>query len=135
SHMMARSVLIDSPWSEYSGKTTRSIVGLLCRALPTNAHTRAVCASRSVGVWTTGFWSCTKPITTPLGVLLRPPSPLTATSIVTGDDRTRAVRQNDYGRVNSSDTRSFGAPASGRQKISGVGSELLEALSDERTKV
>ena len=40
-----------------------------------------VCAARSAGVTTTGNCSCTRPITTPFGDLLRPPSPFISCSI------------------------------------------------------
>ena len=66
---------IERPCSEYSGKTTRSIVAMFRRALPTIATILSVCAARSAGVTTTGSCNCTRPITTPLGDLLRPPSP------------------------------------------------------------
>src|ERR1700686_3089297 len=75
-HMMAGSVLIDSPCRAYSGNTTRSMVGMLRRALPTMSTMRRVCAASWSGVATTGSWSWTSPITRPLGVLFNPPSAL-----------------------------------------------------------
>ena len=78
-HMMAGLVSIDSPCRLYSGNTTRSIVGRLPRALATTSATiRAVCRARSSGVRTTGSCAWTRPITTPLGLLLRPPRPFIA---------------------------------------------------------
>src|SRR5262245_51875482 len=79
-HMMAGFVSIDSPCNAYSGKTTRSIVGMPSRAFATIRQIFSVCRARSSGVATTGNWSCTSPITTPLGDLFRPPSPLTVVS-------------------------------------------------------
>src|SRR5450755_641301 len=75
-HISSGAVLIDRPCSEYSGKTTRSRPALLRRALPTIATTRSACAASCAGVSTTGSCSCTRPMTTPFGDLLRPPSPL-----------------------------------------------------------
>ena len=75
-HMIASSVAIERPCSEYSGNTTRSIVPRLRRAFPTISTMRSVCLRSSSGVETTGSCSCTTPITTPLGDLLSPPSPL-----------------------------------------------------------
>ena len=53
-HMMAGLVSIDRPCRAYSGNTTRSMVGMLRRALPTMATMRRVWAARSSGVLTTG---------------------------------------------------------------------------------
>ena len=75
-HMSAGSVLIESPCSEYSGNTTRSIPGRLRRALPTRSTIRPVWAASSDGVVTVGSCSWTMPSTTPAGDLLSPPSPL-----------------------------------------------------------
>src|SRR5947209_15167500 len=75
SHMISGLVSIESPCSEYSGKTTRSIVAKLRRALPTMATMRCVCCARSAFVVTTGNCDCTRPMTTPLGDLFNPPSP------------------------------------------------------------
>src|SRR5882672_3959724 len=75
-HMIAGSMLIDRPCSAYSGNTTRSMVGMLRRALPTMSTMRCVCAANSSGVATVGSCSWTSPITTPLGVLFNPPSAL-----------------------------------------------------------
>src|SRR5580693_4914478 len=74
-HMISGFMSIDRPCKEYSGKTTRSIVAMLRRALPTVATIFCVCAARSAGVTTTGNCNCTTPTTTPFGDLLRPPSP------------------------------------------------------------
>ena len=41
---------------------------------------RAVWRARSAGVLTTGNCACTSPITTPLGLLLRPPNPFMPSS-------------------------------------------------------
>ncbi len=73
--MMAGFVSIDRPCSAYSGKTTRSMPDRLARALATMETIRAVCPASSAGVETTGNCNCTRPMTTPLGLLLRPPSP------------------------------------------------------------
>src|SRR6266446_3454412 len=75
-HMMAGLVSIDRPCSAYSGNTTRSMVGMLRRALPTISTMRRVCAASCSGVLTFGSCSCTRPMTTPLGVLFSPPSAL-----------------------------------------------------------
>src|SRR5882672_3388627 len=75
-HMIAGLVSMDRPWSAYSGNTTRSMVGRLRRALPTMATMRWVWAARWSGVATTGSCNCTTPITTPFGVLFKPPSAL-----------------------------------------------------------
>src|SRR6185369_4695842 len=75
-HMMSGLVSIDRPCSAYSGNTTRSMVDRLRRALPTIARIFSVCRARSSGVFTTGSCNCTIPITTPLGDLFSPPSPL-----------------------------------------------------------
>ena len=77
-HISSGAVLIDRPCSEYSGNTTRSMVGRLRRALPTIATMRSVCAASSAGFVTVGNCSCTMPSTTPAGDRLRPPSPLMA---------------------------------------------------------
>src|ERR1700678_2168367 len=77
-HMIAGFISIDRPCREYSGKTTRSIVAMLRRALPTIATIFFVCAARSAGVTTTGNCNCTTPTTTPFGDLLRPPRPFIA---------------------------------------------------------
>ena len=77
-HMIAGFMSIDRPCREYSGKTTRSIVAMLRRALATVATIFCVCAARSAGVTTTGNCNCTTPTTTPFGDLLRPPSPFIA---------------------------------------------------------
>ena len=61
-HMMAGSVFIDRPCNAYSGKTTRSMVPMLARALATIATMRSVWAASCAGVATTGNWSCTSPI-------------------------------------------------------------------------
>mmetsp|Transcript_6374 Transcript_6374/g.20012 ORF Transcript_6374/g.20012 Transcript_6374/m.20012 type:complete len:144 (+) Transcript_6374:708-1139(+) len=74
-HMIAGFVSIDRPWREYSGNTTRSIVGKFRRALATKSTIHWVCTARSVGVTTLGSWSCTTPKTTPFGDLFRPPRP------------------------------------------------------------
>ena len=58
-HMIAGFVSIDRPWREYSGNTTRSIVGKFRRALATKSTIHWVCTARSVGVTTLGSWSCT----------------------------------------------------------------------------
>src|SRR5476649_21957 len=79
-HMIAGLVSIDRPCSAYSGKTTRSVVDMLRRALPTRSQMRLVCRPRSSGVTTVGFWNCTSPVPTPSGDLLRPPRPLMASS-------------------------------------------------------
>src|SRR5881396_1304422 len=75
-HMISGLVSIESPCSEYSGKTTRSMVGMFFRALVTIALILLVCAARSALVTTTGSCDCTRPITTPSGDLFNPPSPL-----------------------------------------------------------
>src|SRR6516162_9399842 len=80
-HMIAGSVLIDRPCSAYSGNTTRSMVGMLRRALPTMSTMRRVCAASSSGVATVGSCSWTRPITRPLGVLFNPPSALMSASL------------------------------------------------------
>jgi hypothetical protein len=69
-------VSIDRPCSEYSGKTTRSIVDMPLRAFAAIAQIFLVCAARSLLVAMVGNCSCTNPITTPSGVLFNPPSPL-----------------------------------------------------------
>ena len=46
-HMISGLVSIDRPCSEYSGKTTRSMVAMLRRALATSAQMRSVCRARS----------------------------------------------------------------------------------------
>ncbi len=74
--MISGLVSIDRPWSEYSGNTTRSMVGMPLRALVTMAEILFVCAARSAFVATTGSWSCTNPMTTPSGDLFNPPSPV-----------------------------------------------------------
>src|SRR5258708_28828970 len=74
-HMIAGVVSMDRPCSEYSGNTTRSMVPRLRRALPTMVTIFSVCRARSCGVATTGSCSCTSPMTTPCGDLLRPPNP------------------------------------------------------------
>ncbi len=74
--MIAGLVSMDRPWSAYSGNTTRSMVGRLRRALPTMATMRWVWAASWSGVATTGSCNCTTPITTPFGVLFKPPSAL-----------------------------------------------------------
>src|SRR5216683_2758034 len=74
--MIAGLVSIDRPWRAYSGNTTRSMVGRLRRALPTMATMRWVWSASSPGVATTGSCSCTTPMTTPFGVLFKPPSAL-----------------------------------------------------------
>src|SRR5690606_14577539 len=74
-HMMAGLVSMDRPCSAYSGKTTRSMVPRLRRALPTSSTMRAVCCCRSAGVSTTGSCNCTKPMTTPFSDLFNPPRP------------------------------------------------------------
>ncbi len=74
-HMISGFVSMDRPWSEYSGKTTRSIVERLRRALPTISTMRAVWRFRSSGVATVGSCSCTQPMTTPLSDLFNPPRP------------------------------------------------------------
>src|ERR1700722_10712266 len=81
-HMISGFMSIDSPCSEYSGKTTRSIVAMLRRALPTVATIFCVCAARSAGVATTGNSDSTPPTSTPFGDLLRPPSPFIAPPLV-----------------------------------------------------
>src|ERR1700690_631680 len=81
-HMIAGFISIDRPCREYSGKTTRSVVAMLRRALPTVATIFFVCAARSAGVTTTGNCNCTTPTTTPFGDLLRPPSPFIAPALV-----------------------------------------------------
>src|SRR5277367_3535597 len=81
-HMIAGFMSIDRPCREYSGKTTRSIVAMLRRALPTVATIFFVCAARSAGVTTTGNCNCTTPTTTPFGDLLRPPSTFIAPPLV-----------------------------------------------------
>ena len=53
-HMISGLVSIDRPCSEYSGNTTRSMVAMLRRALPTIAQIRSVCAPDPSGVTTTG---------------------------------------------------------------------------------
>src|SRR5437660_1059721 len=80
-HMMSGLASIDSPCSEYSGNTTRSMVERLRRALPTMVTMRSVWRVRSALVATTGNCSCTSPMTTPLGDLLRPPSPFMSNSL------------------------------------------------------
>src|SRR5436190_18670960 len=75
-HISSGAVLIDNPCNAYSGKTTRSRPALLRRALPTIATMRSACAASCAGVSTTGSCSCTRPMTTPFGDLLRPPRPL-----------------------------------------------------------
>src|SRR5438105_2708202 len=80
-HMMSGLVSIDSPCSEYSGNTTRSMVERLRRALPTMVTMRSVWRVRSALDATTGNCSCTSPMTTPLGDLLRPPSPFMSNSL------------------------------------------------------
>src|SRR5476651_278744 len=75
-HMIAGLISIDRPCSEYSGKTTKSMVAMLRRALPTSSQMRLVCRARSSRVTTVGFWICTSPMTTPSGALFNPPSPL-----------------------------------------------------------
>src|SRR3974390_2251173 len=80
-HMIAGLVSIDSPWSEYSGKTTRSMVERLRRALPTLATMRSGWGARAALVTTTGNCSCTSPITTPSGDLFNPPSPFMGRSL------------------------------------------------------
>ena len=87
--MIAGLVSIDSPCSEYSGNTTRSIVGMLRRALPTSAQMRSHCVSRSAPLFTTGSCSCTSPITTPFGDLFSPPSPLIASLPLVAIDRSQ----------------------------------------------
>src|SRR3989454_4031363 len=77
-HMISGLVSIERPCSEYSGKTTRSIVGMPFRALVTKAQILFACAARSAFVTTTGSCDCTSPITTPSGDLFSPPSPLIA---------------------------------------------------------
>src|SRR5215470_2525008 len=52
------------------------MVGRLRRALPTMATMRWVWAASWSGVATTGSCNCTTPITTPFGVLFKPPSAL-----------------------------------------------------------
>src|SRR3984957_5911725 len=81
-HMIAGFMSIDRPCREYSGKTTRFIVPMLRRALPTVATIFCVCAARSACVTTTGNCNCTTPTTTPFGDLLRPPSPFIAPPLV-----------------------------------------------------
>ena len=76
--MSVGSVLIESPCSEYSGNTTRSMPGRLRRAFATMPTIRSVWAASSAGVVTVGSCSCTIPITTPAGDLLSPPRPLMA---------------------------------------------------------
>src|SRR2546422_2643412 len=49
-HMMSGLVSIERPCSEYSGKTTRSIVGMPFRALVTKAQILFACAARSAFV-------------------------------------------------------------------------------------
>ena len=82
--MISGFMSIDRPCSEYSGKTTRSIVAMLRRALPTVATIFCVCAARSAGVTTTGNCNCTTPTTTPFGDLLRPPRPFIAAPVARG---------------------------------------------------
>src|SRR5438309_3095263 len=77
-HMISGLVSIERPCSEYSGKTTRSIVGMPFRALVSKAQILFACAARSALVTTTGSCDCTSPITTPSGDLFSPPSPLIA---------------------------------------------------------
>src|ERR1700691_91537 len=79
-HMIAGFISIDRPCREYSGKTTRSIVAILRRALPTVAAIFRACAARSAGVALIGDCNCTTPTTTPFGDLLRPPRPFIALS-------------------------------------------------------
>jgi len=79
-HMISGLISIDRPCSAYSGKTTRSMVPMLRRALAVISTMRAVWAARSSGVSTTGSLSCTSPITTPFGDLFKPPSPFIAAS-------------------------------------------------------
>ena len=80
-HMMAGSVAMLRPCSEYSGNTTRSIVPWLRRALATMSQMRCVCAARSAGVATTGSVNCTRPTTTPCLDLFNPPRPDIACSL------------------------------------------------------
>src|SRR5271155_2510897 len=61
------------------------MVGMLRRALPTMATMRWACQARSSGVATTGSCNCTRPITTPFGVLFKPPSPLILATRSFGD--------------------------------------------------
>src|ERR1700722_757273 len=77
-HMIEGLVSIDRPCSAYSGKTTRSSVGMPFFAFVTMATIFCTCARRSTGVATTGSCSCTSPMTTPRGDLFNPPSPLMA---------------------------------------------------------
>ncbi len=74
-HMMSGLVSIDSPCRLYSGNTTRSMVPRLPRAFATVRTILSVWAVSSAGVLTTGSCACTRPITTPFGLLLRPPNP------------------------------------------------------------
>ncbi len=69
-------VSMDRPCSEYSGKTTRSMVVIPLRAFATMAQIFCVCAARSLLLAIVGSCSCTSPMTTPSGALFNPPSPL-----------------------------------------------------------
>src|SRR6266404_2347605 len=73
-HMIAGLVSIERPCSAYSGNTTRSMLGMLRRALAVMATMRWVWVARSSVVTTFGSCNCTSPITTPFGVLFNPPS-------------------------------------------------------------
>src|SRR5260370_22002652 len=90
-HMIAGLVSIESPCRAYSGNTTKSIVAMLRRALATKPTIFSVCLCRSAAVATTGSCSCTMPMTTPFGVLLRPPSPLIVTSLFGNGELSRRV--------------------------------------------
>src|ERR1043166_6339160 len=85
-HMIAGLVSMERPCSAYSGNTTRSMVGMLRRALLTMATMVSVCLARSVGVATVGSCSWTRPMTTPLGDLLRPPNPFMGSSSIRSPD-------------------------------------------------
>jgi hypothetical protein len=56
-HMSWGSVLIESPCSEYSGNTTRSIAGRFRRAFLTRSTIRFFCAASSAAVVTVGSCS------------------------------------------------------------------------------
>ena len=74
-HRISGRVSIDRPCSAYSGKTTRSIVAMLARALATIATMRSAWAVTSARVAMVGSCSWTRPMTTPFGDLFSPPSP------------------------------------------------------------
>src|SRR2546426_6704055 len=70
-HMISGLVSIERPCSEYSGKTTRSIVGMPFRALVTKAQILFACAARSAFVTTTRSEEHTSELQSPCNLVCR----------------------------------------------------------------